>query len=241
MTKEFNTKRPYEFLSSNAVKLIALVIMTVDHLGMILFPAQGWMRLIGRLAYPLFAYMIGEGCLYTKNRLSYFLRLFILGAGMAVVTLFFEKYFLFNIFLTFALSVALCSVWDTIVEFVKEKKYFPSLLCLAAALFVLWFIIYGIRLIFHVTILFDGGLFGILMPVAVYAARGKWQKLLALAVMCIIISIDLSSIRGEFLCILSVIILIFYNGERGKLPLKYLFYIYYPAHIAVLYLISYLI
>lgn len=240
MTKELTTKRSYEFLSSNAIKIIALITMTIDHMGMILFPSQYWMRYIGRLAYPMFAYMIGEGAVYTKNRLRYFLRLLIPGIGMGVVYYIFEKELLFNIFLTFSVSVALCTVWDTVVKLAAKKNFVPSLLCLVSAFYILWFIAYGIRRLFHVPIFYDGGLFGMLMPVAVYAAKGKWQKLIALAVMCVIISIDLRSIHGEFLCILSVIVIFFYNGSRGKLPLKSLFYVYYPAHIAVLYLLSYL-
>jgi len=41
--------------------------MTVDHLGFILFPSLIILRIIGRIAFPIFAYMIAEGCRYTKN------------------------------------------------------------------------------------------------------------------------------------------------------------------------------
>ena len=65
-------------LSSNALKLIALVSMTVDHIGLILFPQYRVLRIIGRIAFPIFAYMIAEGCRYTSNRIRYFLTIFLL-------------------------------------------------------------------------------------------------------------------------------------------------------------------
>ena len=55
-------------LTGNQLKLIALVTMTIDHIGMQLFPRVRLLRIIGRLAFPIFAYMIAEGCRYTRNR-----------------------------------------------------------------------------------------------------------------------------------------------------------------------------
>ena len=54
-------------LTGNQLKLIALITMTVDHIGMILFPSRLLFRVVGRLAFPIFAYMIAEGCLYTRS------------------------------------------------------------------------------------------------------------------------------------------------------------------------------
>ena len=54
-------------LSGNQLKIIAAISMTVDHLGFILFPSLIILRIIGRIAFPIFAYMIAEGCRYTKN------------------------------------------------------------------------------------------------------------------------------------------------------------------------------
>ena len=54
--------------SNNQLKIIAMLSMLVAHVGEHLYPDVGFLRAIGRLALPLFAYMIAEGCLYTKNR-----------------------------------------------------------------------------------------------------------------------------------------------------------------------------
>ena len=67
------------FLSGNALKLLAALFMTIDHVGVLLLPHVIVLRILGRLALPIFAYMIAEGCRYTRNRLRYFGSVFALG------------------------------------------------------------------------------------------------------------------------------------------------------------------
>ena len=55
--------------------------MLIDHVGVALLPQLEILRVIGRLSFPIFAYMIAEGCRYTKNRVRYFGTL----AGFAIV------------------------------------------------------------------------------------------------------------------------------------------------------------
>ena len=59
-------------LNGNHLKLIAAFTMLLDHVGILLFPQIRLLRILGRLAYPIFAFMIAEGCRYTKNKLRYF-------------------------------------------------------------------------------------------------------------------------------------------------------------------------
>ena len=68
-------------LDGNQLKLIAAFAMLLDHMGVLLFPQVRLLRILGRLAYPVFAFMIAEGCRYTKNKLRYFLLVFGLGTG----------------------------------------------------------------------------------------------------------------------------------------------------------------
>lgn len=68
-------------LTGNQLKLLALIAMTCDHVGLQLLPQFILLRIIGRLAAPLFAYMIAEGCRYTHNRGRYLGRLL----GMAAL------------------------------------------------------------------------------------------------------------------------------------------------------------
>ena len=60
-----------KFLNGNGVKLLAAVLMVVDHIGMVFFPDVIWLRAIGRISLPLFAYMFAEGCRYTKNKFNH--------------------------------------------------------------------------------------------------------------------------------------------------------------------------
>ena len=55
-------------LTKNQLKILAMVCMTLDHIGAAFFPQAVWLRVIGRLAFPLFSYCIAEGCRYTRNK-----------------------------------------------------------------------------------------------------------------------------------------------------------------------------
>ena len=59
-------------LTNNQLKIIAMISMLIDHIGVAMFPNVMILRIIGRLAFPIFAYMIAEGCFYTKNKARYF-------------------------------------------------------------------------------------------------------------------------------------------------------------------------
>ena len=62
----------YGFLSGSVLKILACVFMFIDHLGVIIFPDVYILRAVGRLAMPIFAWMLAEGCFYTKNKLNHF-------------------------------------------------------------------------------------------------------------------------------------------------------------------------
>ena len=58
-------------MTGNQLKILALVTMTIDHVGVVLLPQYLVLRIIGRLTYPIFAYMIAEGCFYTHSKRRY--------------------------------------------------------------------------------------------------------------------------------------------------------------------------
>ncbi|MBQ2992008.1 MAG: hypothetical protein IJD60_12090 [Clostridia bacterium] len=64
--------------NSGLIKLIACLCMAFDHFGKMCFPQQSWMRLVGRLAFPLFAYGISVGVIHTKDPIEYLRRLVLL-------------------------------------------------------------------------------------------------------------------------------------------------------------------
>ena len=64
-------------LSQEGLKLIACVTMLIDHVGAVFFPQNLWLRVIGRLAFPIYCFLLAEGSRYTRNPAKYALRLFI--------------------------------------------------------------------------------------------------------------------------------------------------------------------
>ena len=64
-------------INSFTLHILAMLFMLCDHLWATLFPAQEWLTCIGRLAFPIFAFMIAEGCYYTSNMKKYMQRLFL--------------------------------------------------------------------------------------------------------------------------------------------------------------------
>ena len=92
-------------LSGNALKIIAAVAMVLDHAGLMFFPGNKVLRILGRLAFPIFAFMIAEGCKYTRNRLRYFLQLFILAAVCQIVYFLVDGSMYLSILFTFSSSL----------------------------------------------------------------------------------------------------------------------------------------
>ena len=68
-----------KILSSNQLKILACITMLIDHIGYFIFPQITILRLIGRLTFPIFAFLISEGAKYTKNKVRYLLTVGALG------------------------------------------------------------------------------------------------------------------------------------------------------------------
>ena len=86
------------------IKILACILMAIDHIGFHLFPDLIILRIIGRLSMPLFAFFIAEGCYYTKNKLKHFLLIFISGLIFLFGVKIFANFWYYNIFLIFSLS-----------------------------------------------------------------------------------------------------------------------------------------
>ena len=113
-------------LTGNLLKLIAMLTMTIDHIGVILLPQYRILRIIGRLAMPIYAFMIAEGCHYTHDRRAYFLRLF----GLAILCLalfFFHGLFYRHVFeyliTMFHVKQIGLSVYETVLLVMKRVLF----------------------------------------------------------------------------------------------------------------------
>lgn len=64
---------------TNLLKLIAMITMLIDHTGKVFFAQYNIMRIIGRMAFPIYAYCIAAGCVYSRNRFKYLSRIVLMG------------------------------------------------------------------------------------------------------------------------------------------------------------------
>ena len=218
-------------LTGNQLKLIAMITMTMDHVGLQLFPQLQWLRFLGRLAMPIYAYMIAEGCRHTRNRKKYLLRLMGMGALCQVVYLVAMGSLYQCILITFSLSVILICFLDR-AEQEKTAKANTQLFAAVIAVFFVCVVLPDLLPDTDFTI--DYGLPGVLLPVLVYGA-GTRGLLIGLA----LLGLDMGG--DQWLGFLTVPLLLAYNGQRGKARIGKLFYWYYPIHLVVIYGISLLI
>lgn len=234
-------------INADILKILALVCMTVDHVGLMLLNDYLPFRLIGRLAFPIFAYFIAEGCKYTRNKPKHFALIFGLGLICQLVYYFAMGSLYMSILIVFSLSVIIiyAIAW---AEKQKSKWAYAVPALITAALYAVYYLlkIYLKNTDFDL----DYGFMGVLAPVAIYIAPKKWLKLLLLGICLIGTSTIMTTPHGidfiaqpnfQWYSLLAIIPLIFYSGEKGKLKIKYLFYIYYPLHMLVIYALQLLL
>lgn len=225
----FILKRP---LSGNALKILAAIFMTLDHMGLMLFPHIPLLRILGRLALPIFAYMIAEGCKYTRNRKKYFGMVFGLGAVCQAVYWFVDHSLYFSILITFSLSILTIYA----LQNWKDAHTLLSGLLFAAAVAA----VYGLNRIFEI----DYGFWGCMLPVfAALPHKTRYDQYpvsaLALGMGLIFLAADIGDI--QIFSLLALPLLLAYSGKRGRWKMKYFFYIFYPAHLVILEAIAMLI
>ena len=219
-------------LTGNQLKMLALIAMTLDHIGASLLPRVTFLRIIGRLAFPIFAYMIAEGCQYTRNRKKYLLAMWGLAATCQLVYFFAMGSLYMSVLVTFGLSIGLIYLTDC-----AKTGSLPGTVGLMAAICGLSFLTYMLPGLLPGTDYgIDYGIWGVLLPVLVYLGKDKEEKLRNFAVGQIVLALGSGSL--QWFSLFTVPLMVLYNGQRGKRKMKYLFYIYYPAHLVVIYLLG---
>ncbi len=223
-------------LSNNQLKILAMVAMFLDHFGKQICPEVLILQILGRLAFPIFAYMIAEGCRYTRSRVRYLALLFGLGAVCQLVYFVALGDLYQNILLTFSMSVAIIFSVDA---FVKKRTALRALIALGVLAFVIFVCVPLPVMLTDRGFDVDYGIFGVLVPVAVYFMPNKPTKLAAAALL--ILPIVWGTPPYKWFSFAALLPLAFYNGKRGKYKLKYLFYIFYPVHLVLIYALSLLL
>ena len=218
-------------LTGFELKMIALITMTIDHIGAVLLPQYGFLRVIGRIAFPIYCFLLVEGYFHTKDIKKYILRLLIFAMISEVFfdMAFYEKLCYSrhqNVFFTLLIGLITIFIADLIrARFLEKNKFFS--------------------LILTIIILISGGmladilrtdysLYGVFIIFGFYIFR----KIILSQVIC------MGYINGVMLggtqiyALLAMPFIFLYNEKSGKYRCKWLFYIYYPMHLVVLYLIK---
>ncbi len=244
----------FKIINGNQLKIFACITMLIDHIGAYLFPQIGILRIIGRLSFPIFAFMISEGAKYTKNKLKYLLTVGIIGVACQIMLILFLKDYHFNILITFTMSIIIIYALD----FFKKSLFDENCKIIIKALTFMLFVFVAISP-FLLDKVFDWfhysyGFYGCLC--AVFASAPTLNKTNApdwlkkfdniyvrVLAMAIPLFIYYKNKPGIYLLFayLSLAIILLYSEKRGSAKLKYFFYIFYPAHLIVIHLINYLI
>lgn len=241
------------------VKIIAIVSMTLDHaastflsqsflidrLGMSMV-ASGKiypiLHALGRIAFPLYAFGMAQGCTYTKNRKKFLLRLLFF-AVLAEVP--FQLALndgsiellplpITNVLFTLLIGSLCCFIWDF---FRNKQRIWMAILPIGALILL--------AELCHT----DYGGLGVVFVFVLYVLPKKSWKLLALAALVTWrygIPVISGMIFGnlsfhstlKWLCALSAVgILALYNGQEGRRSKlsQYFFYAYYPLHLLLFY------
>ncbi len=217
-------------ISGNGLKMLALITMTLDHISLLLLDNYRPLRIMGRLSFPLFAYMIAEGCHYTRNRRKHLLGIFLLGVLCQLVYYLTDGSLYQGILMTFTLSILCIYAMDRAKN---RKKWYGWVLPLVT-LGIVVFLCEGLpRLLPETDYAVDYGLWGVLLPVFVSLSENRKAKWLFTAAGLVLLSLSMGS--WQWYSLAALIPLALYSGEKGRWNTKYLFYIYYPLHMVVIY------
>lgn len=220
-------------LTSNQLKIIALIAMTCDHVGKELLPQFQILQIIGRLAFPIFAYMVAEGCIHTKSKKKYLLTMIILAFLCQIVYYIAEKSLYQCVLVTFSVSIMLIITLDYAI---KSKKIWGYILCISAFVLAIFVCLILPWILAETDFYIDYGIFGVLLPVCVYLGKTRKWKLILMSIPLVFLAVTMGNI--QWFALLTPFILAIYNGKRGVWKMKNLFYIYYPLHLAGIYLIG---
>lgn len=236
---------------TNLLKLIAIVAMLIDHLGARVFTQYAEMRIIGRLAFPLFAYCISVGCVFTRNIGLYALRMALMAIAVQPLyvtamghqtmmsfdwahnfyrlDLIFQHYYLPRPSVLFTLFLGILVLWT-----LRDRRYVLTLILTA----LIWYLRNNL----------DYGEKGILLMVLFYVLRDRplcslawtaglmtWWGIPALQNRFLLSSNLYLSTQFYAVLALPLIHLPIRTGMRIN---KYFFYVFYPAHLALIYLLT---
>lgn len=235
-------------MTSFILKIIAMATMVVDHFGDVYFKQISWMNLIGRIAFPIFAFQISEGYLHTKNLKKYFLRLFLFALVSQLPFMLFYSLYIntpdkitLNIFFTLLAGLLAIFLYDKIHHLPLNISKIPKA-NLVFTQFLSFFAVICLGALAQV-LHFDYGFFGIAIIFLFYLFRENKIAMSFSFITACLLKYGIPYISSGFnpwyivltaFTILPIIFICFYNKKQGK-KVKYLLYLFYPVHLLILY------
>lgn len=221
------------------LKLIALITMVIDHVGVFFFPQILLFRIIGRLAMPLFAWLIANGAHHTKDIYSYMRRILVFAVISEVPFVLANRqrdpaFDTINILFSFTLGLGAIMLLN------KTRHTFMRLAIILASVAAAYML------------KTDYGPTAVLMVVISYVYYKDLPKMIMLHTLLIVsvytlpILIQLSgnphqAVDGvrlfQPLCLLSLLAIAFYNKKEG-IKTGYYLYFFYPLHLLIIYLLK---
>ena len=204
-------------LTTFQLKVLAIISMLADHVGAVLYPEAVWLRYAGRLAFPIFCFLLVEGYYHTGNVAKYMARLGIFALISEIpFDLAFHQTLWFpakqNVFLT--LFIGLGMLWGLERERERIIRVGIVLLSMWAAEFLCC----------------DYGFMGVLLIAVFGITRGKnTARYLAGAVWNVFWPSRIQTAGA-----LAMLPIALYNGQKGR-SMKFFFYLFYPVHLFILY------
>lgn len=210
-------------MNNFTLKTIAILSMLIDHIGAVFYPQYGWMRIVGRLAFPIFCFLLVEGMFHTRDIKNYAVRLGLFAFLSEIPfdlafygTLVFLEHQ--NVFFTLFIGLIV------IVQLEKSKK--------EGRKGIIGGIIAILGMLLAHFLKTDYGFFGILLILCFYIFRiSKVKKTLAAVLL------NISAFGVQVFAALGLIPIWFYNGKKGP-SMKYVFYGFYPVHLLIIYIIK---
>lgn len=238
-------------MTSFALKIIAMITMFCDHLGDAIFKGFSYFNYIGRIAFPIFAFQISEGYIHTKNLKKYLIRLMVFALISQIPYILFLSLYSrgvrLNVFFTLALGlIAIClhSYIHKDISGTIDTRIKSSIPNISLKLIVEFLPVAAVCIIGELAKV-DYGWWGVLLVfIFYYFKQNKLAMNISFITMCIIYyGIDIIQTGFNTIYIwlfafnvLPILFINLYNGKQGK-KIKYLLYIFYPAHLLVLYLL----
>jgi hypothetical protein len=219
--------------NTSFLKIIAIGSMLLDHIGKILYPNIIILQIIGRIAFPIFAYCISVGYLYTSNVKKYIFRLLIIGVlSQPVYIIAFDlPWYKLNIFFTLLIGLLY-------IHLIKKKHWYSLMLLLMVCLLLTFKVNYNI---------FSYTMIGSLLTLFFHLNKNKKTRSIFISSFILLICLPLiyqSSISVYNIRIPTQAFAIFslpfiYTKTNFNIHInKYIFYIFYPLHLLILYLIK---